>query len=986
MKVWTRVEWIIVLALFVVALAVRVYRLDEIPTGLFNDEAANGLDARAILAGDHAIFFERNSGREPFFLYVQALVGSLIGLSPFALRLSAALLGALTVPTTYLMVRTLFGDRMKVAVAWAAYSAILVAFGYWHLSLSRVGFRAISLPLFMSLALIFLGRAWAKLGPDTRPPYVDAVLAGVFIGGSLYTYTAARFFPIAVGVLPVIAVILNRSSRRQVVRLGLLFGLILGVAFVVFIPLGLYFVQHPDLFFGRARDISVLATAYGASNPADALWRSTLDTLLMFWVEPDPNLRHNPAQRPVFEILLSGWLVVGVVVALRRIRLYPYLMLLGMLVVMGLPAVLTAEGTPHMLRSIGMIPVVYVLPVLGMLWAGTRLFPRRQLWALLLPLPFVLYSAVGGVGGYFQAWQNPDRFRLAFLPDYVQLGQQLSRHGDADAAWILPLSRAYFPPSYSFYTVSFFYTGEAGYAEVLVDAEAAPAQLNAAAQGRGRFYLIRPAAMQATIQAEYLLGDPKKLLPFLLRKHGTYVSTHEAPEVPVPYDVYALPPHADFALVNEWIAQSTVFDGRVKLVGADYGGIPDVAGVGERATTAGAPLWAVLQWQALEPIDLDLKVKLVLKDQAGHVIAEVDELLVGDQYPRDRTWAQGDVTETYHILATLPALAPDTYDLYVRVYEDESLRVYPIRSDDNGVIGVDAFIGSVTIAKAQTPPVVTPTYTVDDGYLTPELSLLGYDLGAQEVRPGGAVGLTLFWQATEQPQQDYTVRLALTTADGEAIDVRATAPVDGRYPTRQWAAGEIVRDIHDLVVPATADEGVYQLVLTLEGERTKEPVRRNLGTIAVSGLRRLFEPPEPAFPTRADFGEQVKLIGVDGASDLVLAPGKTVSFDLLWQVTGTPARPLVRFVQLLDAQNQVVAQQDTVPCDGMCPTSGWIVEEYLRDPVTLSLPNSLSPGAYQLVVGWYDGESFTRLPVLGAGDTVPDMFPLFTLDVNDVAE
>ncbi len=86
------------LAIFLVALALRTYRLHEWPPGLFNDEAANGLDGLAVLRGERPIFFPRNTGREPLFLYLQAGMMALLGPTPYALRLTAAIVGALAVP------------------------------------------------------------------------------------------------------------------------------------------------------------------------------------------------------------------------------------------------------------------------------------------------------------------------------------------------------------------------------------------------------------------------------------------------------------------------------------------------------------------------------------------------------------------------------------------------------------------------------------------------------------------------------------------------------------------------------------------------------------------------------------------------------------------------------------------------------------------------------------------------------------------------
>ena len=87
-------ELLAVLAIFLVALALRTYRLQEWPPGLFNDEAANGLDGLAVLRGERPLFFPRNTGREPLFLYLQAGMMALLGPTPYALRLTAAIVGA----------------------------------------------------------------------------------------------------------------------------------------------------------------------------------------------------------------------------------------------------------------------------------------------------------------------------------------------------------------------------------------------------------------------------------------------------------------------------------------------------------------------------------------------------------------------------------------------------------------------------------------------------------------------------------------------------------------------------------------------------------------------------------------------------------------------------------------------------------------------------------------------------------------------------
>jgi 4-amino-4-deoxy-L-arabinose transferase-like glycosyltransferase len=207
-------ELLAVLAIFVVALALRVYRLHELPPGLFNDEAANGLDALAVLSGERPIFFPRNTGREPFFLYLQAGMMALVGPTPYSLRLTAAVVGALAVPAAYWMVRELFWGSPVGARRIALWSALFMAFGYWHISLSRIGFRANMLPLMAAIAFALFWRAWRTLLEGKRFPWLTSIFTGIALGATLYTYTASRFMPILLA-LTVLATILRPNLDRR---------------------------------------------------------------------------------------------------------------------------------------------------------------------------------------------------------------------------------------------------------------------------------------------------------------------------------------------------------------------------------------------------------------------------------------------------------------------------------------------------------------------------------------------------------------------------------------------------------------------------------------------------------------------------------------------------------------------------------------------------------------------------------------------------
>ena len=105
-----RVAWqrSLLLVTVLVAAFLRLYQLDLLPPGLFYDEAYNGLDVRGILTGaQFPLYFPGNNGREPIFLYLQSLFVAGLGYTPYALRVTAAFTGILTVAVVYWLFHTL---------------------------------------------------------------------------------------------------------------------------------------------------------------------------------------------------------------------------------------------------------------------------------------------------------------------------------------------------------------------------------------------------------------------------------------------------------------------------------------------------------------------------------------------------------------------------------------------------------------------------------------------------------------------------------------------------------------------------------------------------------------------------------------------------------------------------------------------------------------------------------------------------------------
>jgi hypothetical protein len=91
------------------------------------------------------------------------------------------------------------------------------------------------------------------------------------------------------------------------------------------------------------------------------------------------------------------------------------------------------------------------------------------------------------------------------------------------------------------------------------------------------------------------------------------------------------------------------------------------------------------------------------------------------------------------------------------------------------------------------------------------IQLLGYDLDAATARPGGAVSLRLYWQATSTISEDYTIFVHLVGGDGKPLAQCDAPPREGTYPTSIWDAGEVVTHDCRLELPPDIPAGDYSL-------------------------------------------------------------------------------------------------------------------------------------------------------------------------------
>ena len=311
---WTAI-WLAVLALLTFAL--RVWRADELPPGLHLDEAVVGLTAAAILEGDLRVFYSEFGGREPLFMLAVAIFQFFMGHSAQTVRVVAAVAGTATVLATYWAFRELFlygkwsNPAVSQRIAWLAAAATFCS--YWHLHLSREGYRVNMLPLLVALAVAM---SWRTL--HTRS-WKWAAAAGICTGLSLYTYSAVRFFPLVIAGFVAYLVLWNNYLAKKkpecagwdpaLLRLGKVW---VGTAVVAAAPLCIHFLLHPGDILQRPAQVSV----FGAAGIT--LFDTLGETLRAFGIEGTGDLKYNlPGARysirsAACSSTLASWSVFGI--------------------------------------------------------------------------------------------------------------------------------------------------------------------------------------------------------------------------------------------------------------------------------------------------------------------------------------------------------------------------------------------------------------------------------------------------------------------------------------------------------------------------------------------------------------------------------------------------------------------------------------------------------------------------------------------------
>jgi Dolichyl-phosphate-mannose-protein mannosyltransferase len=298
-----------------------------------------------------------------------------------------------------------------------------------------------------------------------------------------------------------------------------------------------------------------------------------------------------------------------------------------------------------------------------------------------------------------------------------------------------------------------------------------------------------------------------------------------------------------------------------------------------------------------------------------------------------------------------------------------------------------AFIGP----KYVDPPSLTPAQlagiehplNVDFGSVNfpPEMRLLGYKLDLSEVKPGGSVPLTLYWQSLVAMDRDWSVFVHVLDENGVIIAHRDVFPGVGLMPTRKWQVGETLADTYLIPIPETAyapsaariEVGLYdyetgdRLLVVTEGNADS-----GRDALALTPLTLAANPGDVPNPQTLNFGGQIGLAGYEMDKRAVKA-GESINLTLYWRDLQTMKVNYSVFAHVRGKGETLWAGHDSWPLEGDAPTSTWTVGQLIKETRTLTLKPETPPGDYDVEVGLYD-EGGKRLQLLLPDGRLTDNF------------
>ena len=403
------VDWVVLPFLCILAISFffHVYRVDQVPAEPQSDHVEASEDVRSILNGQYMIYFPRNTGREGTQFYLTALLSRIFGYGFTTLKLAMALVGMLNIIPMYYLGKELADKKLGLLAAF------FVAVSYWHLIVSRIGWRIVLMPFWTTAVLWLILRAF-RTGRRN-----DYIWCGLALGAGLYGYMSFRIMPFLVVVFFGIKLLFDRGPRFRLSRMLGNLATLVGTTALVYLPLLRYQYDEPRMYWYRVLTRTTDLERPVGQSSLDVFVDNVRRALLMFNWNGDFAWTVSVPNKPILDYVSGGLFVLGVaylfyllVIKRRPLALY-WLAAVFLTLLPSTMSVAFPIENPSNIRASGVIPVMLILVALPLYLVG------RQVVRLLRGgLGWVLVLALGGLLLYRSAMLNFRLFYVEYDQDY----------------------------------------------------------------------------------------------------------------------------------------------------------------------------------------------------------------------------------------------------------------------------------------------------------------------------------------------------------------------------------------------------------------------------------------------------------------------------------------------------------------------------------------------------------------------------------------
>jgi 4-amino-4-deoxy-L-arabinose transferase-like glycosyltransferase len=215
-----------------------------------------------------------------------------------------------------------------------------------------------------------------------------------------------------------------------------------------------------------------------------------------------------------------------------------------------------------------------------------------------------------------------------------------------------------------------------------------------------------------------------------------------------------------------------------------------------------------LYWRCLEGMPVDYTVAVQALDPSLRYYGGTENYPGRGSYPTS-LWRPGEIIEDRHTFTLGQDLSVPTYvQLKVDVYRLQSGEFLPV-TPVSQIGGTAAVFGRIPV-RAESRRLAHPPEVMTTFGDSIELTQVEFD---EPVMAGSALEITLSWRCLAPIGQDYTVFVHLVDAEGVIVAQGDGPPVEGRYPTSLWSAGEQILDRHVISLPDGVTPGLYRVAV-----------------------------------------------------------------------------------------------------------------------------------------------------------------------------